>query len=62
MFLNENDKEDFRSYVTKNNSFNPFNMFICKSKKLTHQYYKTILNGLKIVKKYLVLILKDMVK
>ena len=40
--LNENDREDFRLYVTKNRSFNPFNMFICKSKKLTNQYYKTI--------------------
>ena len=40
--LNKNDKEDFRFYITKNQSFNPFNMFICKSKKLTNQYYKTI--------------------
>ena len=44
--LNENDKEDFRFYITKNKSFNPFNMFICKSKKLTNRYYKTIFEWL----------------
>jgi hypothetical protein len=44
--LNHNDREDFRNYVNDNRSFNPFNMFICRSKTLTNQYYETVFEWL----------------
>ena len=31
--LNNEDKIDFRNFVNTEVSFNPFNMFICKSRK-----------------------------
>jgi len=40
--LDENNKKDFTNYVNLNNSFNPHNMFICKSKKLLKDYYTTL--------------------
>ena len=40
--LEDNDREDFRQFVEKNVSFNPHNMFICKSKKILEDYYKSI--------------------
>ena len=40
--LNENDKDDFKSYVRNNTSYNQGNMFICKSKDLMNKYYETI--------------------
>ena len=40
--LDQNEREDFKSYVRKNVSFNFGNMFICKSKKLMKRYYETI--------------------
>jgi hypothetical protein len=44
--LNDNDRESFREYVNKNTSYNQGNMFICKSKKIINQYYKTIFEWL----------------
>ena len=44
--LNSNDREDFRDFVNKNNSFNPANLFICRSKKLITEYYQTIFEWL----------------
>jgi hypothetical protein len=35
--LNENDREDFREFVNKNNYYNQGNMFICKSKKFNDE-------------------------
>lgn len=40
--LDIKDREDFREYVNKNNSFNPANLFICRSRKLIERYYQTI--------------------
>ena len=40
--LNEKDREDFRHYVNSNNHFNQANLFICRSKNLVNEYYKTI--------------------
>ena len=45
--LNDKDREDFRKYVNNNNSFNPANLFICRSKKLINEYYETIFDWLK---------------
>ena len=45
--LNSQDKEDFRKFVNDNNSFNPANLFICKSKKLINNYYETIFEWFK---------------
>ena len=44
--LNDNDREDFRSFVIKNTSYNQGNMFICKSKKIMEKYYETIFEWL----------------
>ena len=40
--LDTKDREDFRDYVYKNNSFNPANLFICRSNNLMNKYYETI--------------------
>ena len=40
--LNDQNKEDFRKFVNDEVSFNPHNMFICKSKKLLKSYYDDI--------------------
>ena len=40
--LNRENKDDFRNFVNNEVSFNPHNMFICKSKKLLSSYYKEI--------------------
>ena len=44
--LNEKDKNDFKRYVQDNNSYNQGNMFICKSKDIMHEYYKSIFDWL----------------
>ena len=44
--LNEKDREDFRLYVNNNNSFNQANLFICRSRSLVSEYYKTIFEWL----------------
>ena len=54
---NEDDRKDFNEFVNTEVSFNPHNMFICKSNKILNNYYNTIFfPGLKNVKKSLVLI------
>ena len=40
--LDDNDRDDFEKYVNTNVSFNPHNMFICKSKKLLNNYYQSV--------------------
>jgi hypothetical protein len=44
--LDEDNKEDFRKFVNSRTSFNPHNMFICKTKLLTN-YYETVFPWLK---------------
>ncbi len=41
-FLDANNKEDFRKFVNKNVSFNPQNMFICKSRSVLKNYYEDL--------------------
>jgi len=41
------DREKFRNYVITENSFNPYNMFICKNKKILIDYYSVIFPWLK---------------
>ena len=45
--LDENEKEDFRKFMSSNNGFNRGNMFICKSKQLILNYYESIFPWLK---------------
>ena len=40
--LDKVDREDFKDYVNNNNSLNPANLFICRSRKLMTKYYTTI--------------------
>ena len=40
--LDDENKKDFNDYVNSNVSFNPHNMFICKSKKILKNYYSVI--------------------
>ena len=40
--LDEENKEDFKKFVEDNISFNPHNMFICKSKKILKSYYDSV--------------------
>ena len=40
--LNKDDQEDFRIFVNNEVSFNPHNMFICKSNKILYNYYNSI--------------------
>ena len=44
--LDINDKEDFRNYVDSEGSFNPFNMFFCKSYDLLNNYYGVLFKWL----------------
>ena len=37
--LDNKNKEDFRHFVNTEVSFNPHNMFICRSKKLMNEYF-----------------------
>ncbi len=46
-FLEPDDKEDFRNFVNEEVSFNPHNMFICKSKKILNNYYNKLFPWLK---------------
>ena len=45
--LDKEDKNDFTFFVNNNVSFNPHNMFICKSKDLLKNYYSVIFTWLK---------------
>ena len=40
--LGNEDKVDFTNFMNKNVSFNPHNMFICKSTKILSKYYENI--------------------
>ena len=40
--LDEENRNDFSKFVSKEVSFNPHNMFICKSKKILANYYGTV--------------------
>jgi hypothetical protein len=40
--LDQKDREDFNNFVNSEVSFNPHNMFICKSKKILNNYYESI--------------------
>ena len=41
-FLDEKNKDDFRKFVNTEVSFNPQNMFICKSKQKLKSYYEDL--------------------
>ncbi len=45
--LDEKNKTDFKNFVNTEVSFNPHNMFICKSKKILLKYYQDIFPWLK---------------
>lgn len=40
--LESNDRKDFEEFVNSQVSFNPHNMFICRSKKILIDYYETV--------------------
>ena len=40
--LEDSNREDFRKYVNTEVSFNPHNMFICKSKDILIKYYESL--------------------
>ena len=42
LLLENNDRDDFNHFVNTEVSFNPHNMFICKSKEVLKHYYDTI--------------------
>ena len=46
-FLDNDNRKDFKHFVNSNNSFNPYNMFICKSKRILSDYYSTVFPWLK---------------
>ena len=43
--LDKNERDDFRVFI-KNQSFNKENMFICRSKKIIKEYYKSVFSWL----------------
>jgi hypothetical protein len=45
--LEREDRSDFDDFVKKEVSFNPHNMFICKSNKILNDYYNSIFPWLK---------------
>lgn len=45
--LEKNDKNDFNDFLNDRRSFNRGNMFICKSKKIIHEYYRSVFKWLK---------------
>ena len=44
--LDTSDREEFRDYVNNNYSFNPANLFICRSREIMKKYYQTIFKWL----------------
>ena len=40
--MNDEDRNDFRNFVLKRNSYNRGNMFICKSTKIIKDYYSSL--------------------
>jgi len=45
--LDISEKKDFEIFLNSSVSFNPHNMFICKSKKILKQYYESLFPWLK---------------
>ena len=45
--LDHEDRKDFNDYVSSEVSFNPHNMFICKSSKILNNYYSSLFPWLK---------------
>ena len=45
--LDQSEKKDFLKFVETGVSFNPHNMFICKSKKTLNEYYSSVFPWLK---------------
>ncbi len=45
--LDDKNRDDFKKFVNTENSFNQCNMFICKSKSIMRDYYKTLFTWLK---------------
>lgn len=45
--LEKKDKNDFNDFLNNRRSFNRGNMFICKSKKIIGEYYKSVFKWLK---------------
>ena len=45
--LDVNERKDFNDFVEENVSFNPHNMFICKSKEILKKYYESVFPWLK---------------
>ncbi len=41
-YLPQEDRQDFKNFISTNVSFNPHNMFICKSKNILKRYYEAI--------------------
>ena len=44
--LDDKEKIDFKNFINTRTSFNPHNMFICKSKEIIQNYYKVIFSWL----------------
>ncbi len=44
--LNPIDRNDFKDFVNKKNSFNRENLFFCKSKKIIHNYFYSVFEWL----------------
>ena len=40
--LESEDRKDFKEFVNTQTSFNPHNMFVCRSKSILERYYSTI--------------------
>jgi len=40
--LDDDNRRDFNNFVNSKSSFNPHNMFICRSKKILNMYYSTV--------------------
>ena len=45
--LDNDNRNDFNNFVNTKTSFNPHNMFICKSKQILKDYYSTVFSWLK---------------
>ena len=43
--LDKDDRDDFSNFINSKTSFNPHNMFICKSKELLVSYYNNLKNS-----------------
>ena len=40
--INDRDREEFKNFVNTSNSFNPYNMFVCRSRDILINYYETL--------------------